>query len=117
MKPTPVQPKTRITIYLDGDVLGWFRAEVKPTGGSYQRAINSALRDYIAREPLEATLRRVVREELARALGAPPAAAYSYEPSELVADSGIDSAYGTRLKERRGRHARRGRRSRARHGR
>ena len=95
MKPTPSQPKTRITIYLDGDVLAWFRGEVKPTGGSYQRAINLALRDYIAREPLEATLRRVLREELARALGLSRSAAYSYEPEALVADA-PDSVYGAR---------------------
>jgi toxin ParE1/3/4 len=63
--------KTRITIRLDGDVLAWFRGQVASAGGSYQTAINLALRDYIAREPLEATLRRVVREELASAAGAP----------------------------------------------
>ncbi len=59
--------KTRITIRLDDDVLAWFRDQVRSTGGSYQKAINLALRDSMAREPLEATLRRVVREELARA--------------------------------------------------
>lgn len=37
-------------------------------GGSYQTMINAALRDYIEQraEPLEDTLRRVVREELNR---------------------------------------------------
>jgi uncharacterized protein (DUF4415 family) len=47
--------KTRITIRLDGDVLGWFRKQVhKGGGGSYQSLINSALRQHIARaeEPL-----------------------------------------------------------------
>src|SRR5262249_51532136 len=90
--PSPAQLKTRITIYLDGDLLAWFRNEVKPTGGSYQRAINLALRDYIAREPLEATLRRVVREEIAAAFGRPPSSGYSYEPATLVADG--SSEYG-----------------------
>ena len=38
-------------------------------GGSYQNLINRALRAYVERseEPLEAILRRVVREELRRA--------------------------------------------------
>lgn len=59
--------KRRITIRLDEDVLAWFKDQVERAGGgSYQRLINSALRQYIARseEPLEATLRRVLKEEL-----------------------------------------------------
>ncbi|MGD0013558.1 MAG: CopG family transcriptional regulator, partial [Bryobacteraceae bacterium] len=38
-------------------------------GGSYQSLINAALRQYRdqVREPLEATLRRVLRQELRRA--------------------------------------------------
>ncbi len=59
--------KTRITIRLDDDVLEWFREQVERAGGgSYQNLINDALRDHIrkAKEPLEETLRRVVREEL-----------------------------------------------------
>jgi len=59
--------KTRITIRLDDDVLDWFREQVERAGGgSYQNLINDALRDHIRRadEPLEETLRRVVREEL-----------------------------------------------------
>jgi uncharacterized protein (DUF4415 family) len=66
--PTPAG-KTRITIRLDNDVLDWFREEVNTAGGgNYQSLINAALRDYMARkvEPLEDTLRRVVREELDR---------------------------------------------------
>jgi uncharacterized protein (DUF4415 family) len=62
--------KTRITIRLDDDVLAWFRKQVhKAGGGSYQSLINDALRQHIARaeEPLEETLRRVLREELRRA--------------------------------------------------
>jgi uncharacterized protein (DUF4415 family) len=66
----PVPPgKTRITIRLDNDVLEWFRSQVDAAGGgNYQSLINAALRDYMARriEPLEDTLRRVVREELDR---------------------------------------------------
>lgn len=62
--------KTRITIRLDDDLLDWFREQVdRAGGGNYQSLINDALRQYISlsREPLEATLRRVIREELSRA--------------------------------------------------
>jgi uncharacterized protein (DUF4415 family) len=62
--------KTRITIRLDDEVLEWFRAQVEAAGGgNYQTLINQALKEHIhdQREPLEATLRRVVREELRRA--------------------------------------------------
>lgn len=66
----PVSPgKTRITIRLDDDVLDWFRDRADAAGGgNYQTMINAALREYIAGsvEPLEETLRRVVREELDR---------------------------------------------------
>lgn len=59
--------KTRITIRLDNDVLDWFRDQVnKAGGGNYQTMLNNALREYVAerKEPLEKTLRRVIREEL-----------------------------------------------------
>jgi uncharacterized protein (DUF4415 family) len=62
--------KTRITIRVDEDVIAWFRSQVEESGGgNYQSLINDALRHYIthAREPLEETLRRVVREEIRRA--------------------------------------------------
>jgi uncharacterized protein (DUF4415 family) len=62
--------KTRITIRLDQDVIDWFKGQVDEAGGgNYQTLINRALRDYIGqtREPLEETLRRVVREELKHA--------------------------------------------------
>lgn len=62
--------KTRITIRLDDDLLDWFREQVdRAGGGNYQTLINDALRQHIRRthEPLEATLRRVIREELSRA--------------------------------------------------
>ena len=62
--------KTRITIRLDDAILAWFKREVhKHGGGSYQSLINAALLDHIKRtdEPLEKTLRRVLREELRKA--------------------------------------------------
>ena len=73
-KRGPVIPvpkgKTRITIRLDEEVIAWFRNQVdRAGGGNYQSLINDALRQHIARErePLEETLRRVVREEMRRA--------------------------------------------------
>lgn len=62
--------KTRITIRLDDDILDWFRGQVHASGGgNYQTMINTVLRDYVRRqnEPLESTLRRVIREELKNA--------------------------------------------------
>lgn len=59
--------KTRITIRLDDDVLEWFRQQVDDAGGgSYQAMINQALRSHIelTQEPLEAVVRRVVKDEL-----------------------------------------------------
>jgi uncharacterized protein (DUF4415 family) len=67
----PVAPvptgKTRITIRIDDDVLRWFKEQVHAAGGgNYQTLINEALREHVRRqrEPLEETLRRVIREEL-----------------------------------------------------
>ena len=63
--------KTRITIRIDDDLLQWFRKQVHAAGGgSYQTLINAALREHVGtkHEPLEATLRRVLREELPRDL-------------------------------------------------
>jgi uncharacterized protein (DUF4415 family) len=64
------QGKTRVTIRLDDDLLDWFRNEVEQAGGgNYQTMINMALREFVSRrrEPLESTLRRILREELKRA--------------------------------------------------
>jgi len=60
--------KTRITIRLDEDIVAWFKAKVHEAGGgNYQSLINAALREHVSRaaaEPLEDTLRRVLRDEL-----------------------------------------------------
>ena len=64
---TPDPRKTRITIRLDTDVLGWFKEKVHLAGGgNYQTLINDALRHHVfeAKEPLEDMFRRVLREEL-----------------------------------------------------
>ena len=61
----PVVPvptgKARITIRLDDDVVAWFKQQVHQAGGGNYQTLNRA------REPLERTLRRVIREELRRA--------------------------------------------------
>ena len=64
--PTP--GKTRITIRIDNDLLEWFREKIrKANGGSYQTAINDALRAFVNSKDghAEELLRRVLREELA----------------------------------------------------
>jgi uncharacterized protein (DUF4415 family) len=61
--------KTRITIRIDDDTLRWFRDQVhRAGGGSYQTLMNQALRRFMESSEghLEAALRQVLREELAR---------------------------------------------------
>ena len=73
--PTP-PGKTRITIRIDDDLLEWFRKRAHEAGGgNYQTMINDALREYVEtqREPLEDTLRRVLREVLPEARKKAPA--------------------------------------------
>ena len=67
----PVLPvltgKTRITIRLDDDILEWYRAHVEAAGGgNYQTLMNQTLRRAMTEvtEPLEAVVRRVIRDEL-----------------------------------------------------
>ena len=63
--------KTRITIYLDDDILEEFRKLADEAGTGYQTMINQALRTFIVKErhPVdEATLRRVLREELEKTI-------------------------------------------------
>ena len=61
--------KTRITIYLDDDVIEAFRERAERDGSGYQTMINQALRAFLQQKrPLdEATLRKVIREELRKA--------------------------------------------------
>lgn len=59
--------KIRITIRLDGDIIEYFKKQVHDAGGgNYQTLLNDALRNHIQSktEPLEETLRKVIREEL-----------------------------------------------------
>ena len=60
--------KTKISIRLDNAVLDHFRAIVEAAGGgNYQSLINDALVGHIHQQSLLATLRKVLREELAHA--------------------------------------------------
>ncbi|HBR21321.1 MAG TPA: CopG family transcriptional regulator [Nitrospiraceae bacterium] len=61
--------KTRITIYIDNDILEEFRIRADSEGYGYQTMINDVLRQYIGEgEKMlnEKILRQVVREELER---------------------------------------------------
>jgi uncharacterized protein (DUF4415 family) len=64
----PTTGKTRITIYLDDDVLERFREQAETEGLGYQTLINEVLKAHIKQpveQPLtENDLRRVLREEL-----------------------------------------------------
>ena len=64
----PTTGKTRITLYLDNEVLEHFRDLSEKTGRGYQTLINEALSAYTERreQPLTSeAVRRIVREELA----------------------------------------------------
>ena len=59
--------KTRITIYIDDDILEAYRVLGDESGRGYQTLINAALRETIkpGPKPLDAkNLRRILREEL-----------------------------------------------------
>jgi uncharacterized protein (DUF4415 family) len=58
--------KTRITIFIDSDILEWFRDEAEREARGYQTAINQALRNYIKqdRRPIQDIVKEVVRKEL-----------------------------------------------------
>jgi len=62
----PNKGKTRITIFIDTDILGWFRDEAEREGRGYQTAINQALRNYIKQDkrPIQEIVREAVRREL-----------------------------------------------------
>jgi uncharacterized protein (DUF4415 family) len=67
IKPTG---KTRITIYLDDDVIAAYREKGDKLGRGYQTLINDALRKTLGNDQpaVDAkTLRRILREELRKA--------------------------------------------------
>ena len=59
--------KTRITIYLDDDVLETYRNKSEKLGRGYQTLINEDLRQMLGKKSASVdakTLRRILREEL-----------------------------------------------------
>jgi uncharacterized protein (DUF4415 family) len=63
----PQKGKTRITIYLDNDIIEEFRSRSDAEGRGYQTMVNEALREYLGkgRQSVDAkTLRKILREEL-----------------------------------------------------
>ena len=64
----PSTGKTRITIYLDDDILANFRKQAEIKGIGYQTLINEILKQHIQASPerslTEEDLRRILREEL-----------------------------------------------------
>ena len=64
----PTRGKTRITMYIDDQILAAFKAESARTGIGYQTLINEALGQHVgvAAKPMTADqVRKIVREELA----------------------------------------------------
>lgn len=61
--------KTRITIYVDNDVLERFRADAEAAGEGYQTRINRALRREAFGDPVVEDIRKVVRTELRAIVG------------------------------------------------
>ena len=68
----PHEGKTRITMWVDSDVLNWFRAHAEREGRGYQTAMNDALKAFTREDhrPLPEVVRDVVRKELRAALKA-----------------------------------------------
>ena len=54
--------KQRVSIMLDGAIIAFFKAKAGERG--YQTLINQALHQIMTGDQIEATLRRVIREEL-----------------------------------------------------
>ncbi|NEO60020.1 MAG: BrnA antitoxin family protein [Moorea sp. SIO4G2] len=69
----PSKGKTRITIYLDDEILANFREQAETAGIGYQTLINEALKKHILlpnEQPLtQGDLRRILREELSDKVG------------------------------------------------
>ncbi len=63
----PATGKTRITIYLDDEIVQRFKSQSEETGKGYQTLINEALNIYLGltEKPLTPeVIRMIVREEL-----------------------------------------------------
>ena len=60
--------KTRITTYLDNDVVAWLKARGETENKGYQTVLNEILRKQLSPEPpIAEVLRQVIREELKQA--------------------------------------------------
>ncbi|HWM29368.1 MAG TPA: BrnA antitoxin family protein [Woeseiaceae bacterium] len=61
--------KSRITIYIDDDILEAYRKKGDELGRGYQTLINEALRESLVKKAAvdARTIRRIVREELEKA--------------------------------------------------
>lgn len=57
-----VQPKKRVTLYLDAALVDRFKEMAGERG--YQTLINEALRTSLQQADMETTIRKVIREEL-----------------------------------------------------
>lgn len=72
----PTHGKTRITIYLDDEILDKFREKAEIAGMGYQTLINQVLKKYLqspSDRPLtQEDLRRILREELSVGRSSPP---------------------------------------------
>lgn len=67
----PTTGKTRITMYLDDEIVRRFKEQSETTGKGYQTLINDALKRHLSLDESPVTpevLRRIVREELAARL-------------------------------------------------
>ncbi|MHB1513882.1 MAG: BrnA antitoxin family protein [Acidiferrobacter sp.] len=63
----PATGKTRITIYIDDEILAAFQTRAEEMGSGYQTLMNEALKASLAKDdkPLTAAaLRRILREEM-----------------------------------------------------
>jgi uncharacterized protein (DUF4415 family) len=62
--------KTRITIYLDDEIIDTYRTKGDELGRGYQTLINDALKETLSNEQQAVdakTIRRIIREELKKA--------------------------------------------------
>ena len=57
-----VKPKKRVTLYLDATLVDRFKQMAGERG--YQTLINEVLKNSLQQSDIEATIRRVIREEL-----------------------------------------------------
>ncbi len=57
-----VQTKKRVTLYLDAGIVDYFKEKAGQRG--YQTLINETLKSSLSQADIEATLRKIIREEL-----------------------------------------------------